>query len=84
LEDITFSLVTGSTTEGFDIVVLVNKGAVTLKGDVHAWYQRSHARDIASRVRGVSKVINKIGVNDSKERSDSEIADQVRSKLRWN
>jgi osmotically-inducible protein OsmY len=61
-DDIKFNLDTDAATEGFDIAVKVNNGVVTISGNVNTWYERAHAEDIASKVRGVRKVINQIEI----------------------
>lgn len=62
LDDVKFNLNTDAATEGFDIVVKVNNGVVTLSGNVNTWYESSHAQDIASKVKGVKKVVNQIEI----------------------
>jgi osmotically-inducible protein OsmY len=62
LDDVKFNLDTDAATEGFDIAVKVNNGVVTLSGSVNTWYEKSHAENVAGKVRGVRRVINLIEV----------------------
>ena len=71
LDDVQFDLDTDSTTEGFDIHARVNNGIVTLTGNVHTWYEQFHAREIASKVKGVKGVVNQIALDRETSRSHS-------------
>ncbi len=73
-DDLTFNLNTDSTTEGYDIHVDVNKGIVTLSGSVHTWYEKYHAREIASKVRGVKGVIDHINIDRDTTRTHNTTA----------
>jgi osmotically-inducible protein OsmY len=63
LDDINFNLATDATTEGFDITVKVNNGVATLSGNVNTWYEKSHALDVAGKVKGVKKVVDQIKID---------------------
>jgi len=68
-----------------DIGVSVDKGVVTLRGDVKTYAERAAAERAALAVYAVKAVANDINVrlgNEAK-RSDSEIAQAVLSALRW-
>jgi osmotically-inducible protein OsmY len=68
-----------------DIGVSVDKGVVTLRGDVKTYAERAAAERAALAVYAVKAVANDIDVrlgNEAK-RSDSEIAQAVLSALRW-
>lgn len=68
-----------------DIGVSVDKGVVTLRGDVKTYAERAAAERVAVAVYGTKAVANDIDVrlgNESK-RSDSDIAQAVLSALRW-
>jgi osmotically-inducible protein OsmY len=68
-----------------DIGVSVDKGVVTLRGDVKTYAERAAAERVAAAVYGTKAIANDINVrlgNESK-RSDSDIAQAVLSALRW-
>ena len=87
-DDVDFNLDTDAVTEGFGLGAGVNKGTVTLTGKVHSWYQRSHAYDVASRVRGVKAVIDNITVSEANTtngtnwKRDSDLVKSIKSRLR--
>jgi osmotically-inducible protein OsmY len=68
-----------------DIGVSVEKGIVTLRGDVKAFAEKATAERIALRVYGVKAVANDINVRilPSFERTDSDVAQAVVSALKW-
>ena len=86
LEDVQFNLSTDATTEGFDIDVTVKDGVVTLSGDVHTWYEKLHAGEIAGKVKGVKKVYNQITVYRETARSHSGtvVAKDINKRLKHN
>jgi osmotically-inducible protein OsmY len=74
LDDVKFNLDTDATTEGLDIAVKVNNGVVTLSGSVNTWYERSHAQDVAGKVKGVKKVVNQIEIYRETTRTHTSVA----------
>lgn len=86
--DVDFNLDTDAVTEGFGLGTSVKNGTVTLTGKVHSWYQRSHAYDVASRVRGVKAVIDNItvsaahGTNGTNWKKDGDLVTSIKSRLR--
>jgi osmotically-inducible protein OsmY len=68
-----------------DIGVSVDKGVVTLHGDVKTYTERAAAERVALAVYGTKAVANDINVRLGSEskRSDSDIAQAVLSALRW-
>jgi osmotically-inducible protein OsmY len=68
-----------------DIGVSVEKGIVTLRGDVKTFAEKATAERVALRVYGVKAVANDINVKilPSLERTDSDIAQAVLSALKW-
>ena len=86
--DIDFNLDTDAGTEGFGLVARVKNGTVTLTGTVDSWYQRSHAYDVASRVRGVKAVIDNITVSEANHtngtswKKDADLVKSIKSRLR--
>jgi len=88
--DVKFNLDTDVTTQGFDIGVKAKDGVVTLSGSVHTWYEKYHAGDVASRVRGVKDVINLIGEDDyhpvttTWEHSTAQVVKEIKKGLNAN
>jgi osmotically-inducible protein OsmY len=72
--------------EATDIGVEVHAGVVTLTGAVSSWAKKLAAQDAAHRVAGVLDVANDIEVRipGAAGRTDTEIAQAVRSALEWN
>lgn len=85
-DDVKFNLDTDATTEGFDINVKVKDDIVTLSGSVHTWYERSHAEDVASRVKGVKEVIDQITIYRETTRSHpaAAIAKNIKERFKHN
>jgi osmotically-inducible protein OsmY len=71
--------------EETEIGVTVEHGVVTLTGAVNSYGKKIAAQDAAHRVYGVLDVANDIQVQlpGSRTRSDTEIAQAVRSALEW-
>jgi hyperosmotically inducible protein len=62
----------------------VKNGVVTLSGDVNDMWEKSHAYDLVSRIRGVREVVNNIQVNYSALYTDSSIRDRIVERLHAN
>jgi osmotically-inducible protein OsmY len=75
-----------SRVDETDVGVEVDKGVVTLTGTVSSYAIRQAAQEAAHKIWGVLDVANDIHVKlpGSKERTDTDIAQSVRSALRWN
>jgi osmotically-inducible protein OsmY len=69
-----------------DIGVSVDKGVVTLRGDVKTYSEKAAAERVALGVYGVKAVANDMNVRpgSSHLRTDTEIAQAVVSALKWN
>ncbi len=83
-DDVNFNLNTDYLLDGVAIVTRVNRGVVTLSGQVHTWYQKSRAEEIAERVKGVKQVINHLRVFREGSKSDRELAKEIKNRLKWN
>jgi osmotically-inducible protein OsmY len=59
----------------------VQKGVVTLSGQVTTWYQKSHAKELASRVLGVKDVVNDITVTWTSQYTDEALQDRIKDHL---
>ncbi len=66
-----------------EIGVEVDNKVVTLSGTVSSYLKLGQAADIASEVRGVKDVANKLTVASDTTRDDTKIAQAVRSALTW-
>lgn len=83
-ENIRLALDTDSVLNKFNIDIGVQDGIVTLSGGVKTSYEKAHAADIASRVKGVRKVINRINVNPISSYSDATLKKQIETRLDHN
>lgn len=64
------------------VTIVVDDGVVTLDGEVNSWAERQIAEYLARGVRGVRRIENNLDVDFETDRPDSEIAADVRSRLR--
>lgn len=69
-------------TEDNDIDLQLQRGVATLRGTVQSWQERQTAADTAKSIRGVREVRNELQVRYDSQRSDEEIAAEIRSRLR--
>ena len=83
LADVAWELEVDYLLFGTGVHAKVKDGVVTLEGKLHSQHQKRHAGDVALRIRGVKRIVNDIEVVGS-SKSDKEIADSVRSHLKWN
>jgi osmotically-inducible protein OsmY len=83
-DDVKFNFETDYALEAFNLSVGVTNGTVSLSGTVHTWYQKYHARDVASRVSGVRSVLNHIVVDRNTWKTDADIVKSINSRLKWN
>jgi osmotically-inducible protein OsmY len=69
-----------------NIGVLANDGVITLSGQVNTYAQKLSAEQAAQRVSGVTVVAVDLEVKvlDLHTKSDTEIAQAIRSALKWN
>jgi osmotically-inducible protein OsmY len=74
------------SVDAADIGVSVDKGVVTLRGDVKTFSEKATAERVTQRVYGVKAVANDITVKimPSVERTDTDIAQSVLAALKWN
>src|SRR4051794_33348329 len=68
-----------------EVGVEVDKGVVTLSGTVSSYAKRSEAQEAAHRVAGVLDVANDLKIHSptNLKRTDTEIAQAVRTTLEW-
>jgi osmotically-inducible protein OsmY len=70
--------------EPFPLGASVKKGAVLLTGTVNSIYERNHAENVASRIRGVKSLTNHISFSTSEiKKSDWEIQLDFENQVWW-
>jgi osmotically-inducible protein OsmY len=81
--DIISDLSTDNLLRNQGLTVTVRDGVATLSGKVDTWYDKDHASVIASRVRGVRRVVNNVEVEPRREFSDASMAKDIKNQLSW-
>ncbi|MGD8397103.1 MAG: BON domain-containing protein [Candidatus Eiseniibacteriota bacterium] len=81
--DIQAALAADAATEGYEVGVSVDHGAVTLSGTVDSWEEKYLSNQVARGVRGVVEVTDRIEVDRDTTRTDSQIRHEVIAALRW-
>lgn len=73
------------SVDASDVGVSVDKGVVTLRGNVRSYSERLAAERVALRVYGVNAVANDVNVRlaNSYERTDTDIAQAAVAALKW-
>jgi osmotically-inducible protein OsmY len=84
LADVRSSLDTDYALAPEAIVVKVHDGVVTLSGDVDSFWLKTHAYDVASRVKGVRRVVDEIRADGMEHFTDASIRSSVRDSLMAN
>jgi len=75
--DVVAALAVDPATDSYEIDVAVERGVVTLAGEVDSWRERSLSETVATGVRGVQDVVNEITIGDVAERTDLEIKAEI-------
>jgi osmotically-inducible protein OsmY len=83
-DDIDFNLSTDAILKSFDLSANVVNGNVTLTGAVTSWPESSHAYDVASSVLGVKSVVNNIVVNRERWKTDTELVQAIKKRIKKN
>ncbi|MEZ6186771.1 MAG: BON domain-containing protein [Planctomycetota bacterium] len=83
LHGVEAALALDPTTEAYEVQIAVQDGEVTLAGEVDSWQERALAERLAKGVAGVRGVENALTLRESAEREPEEVAQDVRSRLRW-
>jgi len=83
-EEVAFQISDDVALWNQNIDVKVNDGIVTLSGKVDTGPDRVHATTVASRIRGVKKVVNNIRVNWSQEYADATLLKKIWDRIRSN
>jgi osmotically-inducible protein OsmY len=82
-EDIQQALSSNPVTESQDVDVFVRQGVATLGGAVQSAQEKNLVAKVAASVKGLREVVNNVTVKYPQQRPDQEIAEDVRSALRW-
>jgi osmotically-inducible protein OsmY len=82
--DIKFELGLDETLGGENINPTVVDGVVTLSGDVNTYYEKIHAEEVASKVKGVEDIVDELHVNWSPKFSDQELQKQIQDRISSN
>ncbi len=70
--------------ERHDIAVMVRNGRVYLYGTVDSYFERNHAEEVVSKLRGVVEVANRLKfLSPETRQNDDEILGNIRSELMW-
>jgi osmotically-inducible protein OsmY len=81
--DVQTALASDPAVNGLDISTHVDDGDVKLTGKVNSWAQRDLAATVTESVPGVRDVKNDIAVSSVRHRSDKELANEIRDRLKW-
>ncbi len=81
--DVEAALTRDPATDGFEIAVSVDDGAVTLEGAASSWRERELAPQVTRGVTGVKEVKNSLVVDEDRDRKDVDIAADIRRTLQW-
>ncbi len=82
--DVIAALASDPVTDAYEVIVKTQDGVVTLKGSVESWVEKELAEKVVKGIKGVREVKNEIIFESETSRPDSEIAAEVRSRLKWN
>jgi osmotically-inducible protein OsmY len=84
LDDARFELDSDSTPGMDGVTVKITDGVARLSGEVNTFWERSHAHDLVSRVKGVRKVIDNLTVDYRSSFSDASIRTRIENRLAAN
>ena len=82
--DVIGALAADPVADAYEVIVKAQDGVVTLNGKVQSWVEKQLAERLVKGVNGVREVKNEIIFEPATSRTDSEIAADVRSRLKWN
>jgi osmotically-inducible protein OsmY len=80
--DVTEALNLDPATENYEISATVDDKVVVLKGTVDSWQEKQLAETVAKGVKGVKDIVNKIDINYKTQRSDSDIKNDIVTRLK--
>lgn len=79
--DIQNALLFDPATESYEVKVTATNGNVTLDGKVQSWQEKQLAEHVTKGVKGVKSIENKISVDWTMDRPDTEIKAEVEQTL---
>lgn len=83
--DVLAALLADPAADAYEVsVAVVPEGHVVLSGKVDSWKERELSAKVAKGIRGVRELTNDIEVVPATERTDLDVAHDVREALRWN
>jgi osmotically-inducible protein OsmY len=83
-QDIQFDISSDYLLKDKPVQFGVKDGVVTLTGQVSTWYEKNHAKELASRVPGVKEVLNEVTVEWYARYTDQALRDQIKDHLMSN
>jgi osmotically-inducible protein OsmY len=81
--DVIAALAYDPAADSYELDVSVEDGVVTLEGTVQSWQEKQLAMTVAKGVKGVNALKDAITVSYEQDRTDAEIAAEVRKALKW-
>ena len=82
-KDVVQAMAWDPAIEPESIDVTVRDGSVTLRGTADSWAEKQLAVAAAKSVRGVAAVNDELALRYGSARSDTEIRDEIESRLQW-
>jgi osmotically-inducible protein OsmY len=82
-KDVASAFLQDPATESYRVTVSVRNAVATLAGSVGSYTEKQLVARIAKGVRGVKEVVNDVTVDYHAKRTDTEIAADVKSRLKW-
>jgi osmotically-inducible protein OsmY len=82
-KDILMALLQDPATESYQVAVSVQNAVATLTGSVSSYAEQQLAARIAKGVKGVKEIRNNATINYLAKRTDTEIANDIKSRLQW-
>ncbi len=79
--DVTRELKRDSATRPYAIGVTAKDGKVALTGSADSWQQKTLFTEVAKTVKGVKAIDNQIAIHYAMERTDAEVANDVKHRI---
>lgn len=81
--DVKAALLSDPATDLYEVNVHVKDTVVTLSGTVDSWQEKELCGTVAKGVAGVTRINNDLSYKINVERSDAEIAHEIKRALHW-
>jgi len=82
--DVEWALVNDPAADSYEVTVSATDGVVTLGGTVDSWQEKQLVARVVEGVKGVKDIQNLITFDVPADRPDTELAAEIRSRLKWN